>query len=143
MDRTLRRATPLVLLALGGLVLAEPWLPESLRTLLGPGGVIRLVVAVLCVYVVLLIAERERMVRDFKEVLRAFREFHGNPGTPAAGAQAQPTDAQKREALEILVTALSSPDRSVRDKAHAHLQRLTGQALPPDPAAWQAWLARQ
>lgn len=46
-----------------------------------------------------------------------------------------------REAVDILLQGLSSRDAGVREKAHHHLKRLTGQDLPPDAAAWQGWWA--
>ena len=149
MDRLLRRTTPVMLLLLAAAAIGEPWLPAGIRDLVGPGWVLRFAVAVVCIYLVLVIAERERMARDFKEVLFAFREFHGKKAAANAGgdsttgtlATGEPTTAQKREALELLISALATSDLGVRSKAHAHLKRLTGQVFPADPAAWQAWLA--
>ncbi len=46
-----------------------------------------------------------------------------------------------REAVDILLQGLSAPDPEVRERAHHHLVRLTGQQLPPDPERWQAWWA--
>ena len=142
MDRMLRRATPIVLLLLAAAAFCEPWLPQRVRELAGQGGITRWIVGILCIYVVLLIAERERMGRDFKQVLQAFREFHTGPAASgqAAGTSA-PTEGQKREALEILVSALESQDSAVRAKAHSHLKRITGQDLPAEPTTWRSWLA--
>lgn len=141
MDRILRRATQVVLLLLAAAAFCEPWLPGRVRELAGPGGITRWIAGILCIYVLLLIAERERMGRDFKQVLQAFRDFHaGSANSGQAGGSGSPTPSQKQEALEILVSALESQDVSVREKAHAHLQRITGQNLPADAASWRSWL---
>jgi|SoiMethySBSTD1v2_1073268.scaffolds.fasta_scaffold2946595_2 hypothetical protein len=139
MDRFLRGATPIVLLALAGLAWFERWLPghERLVEHFGPDGVLRFVTGLLCVYVVLLVIERQRMQRDFKEVLDAFRTFHSEARGTRSDAVAQ------REAIEILIGALASSDPVVRESSAQHLRRLTGQDLGPDAAAWRRWLATQ
>ena len=129
MDRFLRRATPLVLLVLAALAIFEPRLPERLRTLLGDGGILRAIVAVLCLYVLLLVIERERLEGTFRQVLKAFQEFR----------QQSATTEQKRDAVRILITALESKDPEMRQKAASHLQRLTGQDFGEDAAKWRQW----
>lgn len=141
MDRWLRRATPIVLLVLAGLAWFERWLPghEAWAERFGDDGALRFVVGLLCIYLVMLVAERERMERTFVDVLKAFRDFRSqSPGESGP----DPATAQ-REAVELLVAALDSDDPAIRDNASRHLQRLTGQDLGPDPAAWRAWLRRQ
>ena len=140
MDKKLRRLTPVVLLVLAGAVAFEPLLPAGLAGLFGAGTIMRVVVVVLCLYTLALILERERMAQDFKNVLGAFREFHKQQGQ--ASSDGHVPESQKREAIEILISALESQDASVRDKAHQHLKRITGQQLPADPASWRAWLGK-
>ena len=141
MDGFLRRATPMVLLALAGLAWFGPLLPgyDALRQSFGEAAVLRFVTGLLCVYMVMLVAERHRMERNFKEVLAAFREFHSGSRSEAAGDQ----DAAQREAVEILVAALESPDEEVRTTSLRHLERLTGHSLGGDPEAWRSWLAQR
>ena len=139
MDRFLRSATPILLLALAGLAWFERWLPihDRLVEHFGPDGVLRFVTGLLCVYMVLLVLERQRMQRDFKEVLDAFRTFHSESHGSRSDAVAQ------REAIEILIGALASGDAVVRESSALHLRRLTGQDLGQDAAAWRRWLATQ
>jgi len=44
-----------------------------------------------------------------------------------------------REAVEILLGSLESPDATVRETAHRHLVRLTGQNFAADPRVWRSW----
>lgn len=44
-----------------------------------------------------------------------------------------------REAVEILLRSLESPDAAARDTAHKHLMRLTGQTFAADPRVWRSW----
>ena len=142
MDRFLRRATPLVLLVLAGLAWFETWLPghQVIAKNFGDDAVLRFVTGFLCIYMVMLVLERQRMEQTFKQVLLAFREFRG--GAPGAKPGPDARDAQ-REAVQILVGALDSPDESVRKTSAVHLKRLTGLDLGEDAAAWRRWLAAQ
>lgn len=139
MNSFLARATPLVLLALAVLAWFGELLPghEQLVRTFGDDVVLRFVTGLLCIYMVLLVIERQRMERNFKQVLGAFRDFHGKAGGGEVPAAAQ------REAVEILVGALRSEDPEVRRNAQTHLERLTGQKLGEDPEAWSGWLAQQ
>ena len=44
-----------------------------------------------------------------------------------------------REAIGVLLTSLRSEDRELRDVAHKHLKRLTGQEFAADADVWDAW----
>ena len=143
MDSFLRRATPVVLLLLAALAWFEKWLPghEAVASRFGDDAVLRFVLGLLCVYVVLLVVECQRLEQAFKQLLGAFKDFHAQArrgGT--AGAESA---AAKREAVELLVAALSSGDLAIRQKARKHLARLTGEDLGEDPQAWRAWLDRR
>lgn len=46
-----------------------------------------------------------------------------------------------REAIEILLTALESPDAANAKTAYGHLVRLTGQNFAQDPKVWRSWWA--
>ena len=142
MDGFLRRATPIVLLALAGLAWFEKWLPghETMASRFGEDGVLRFVLGLLCLYMVMLVVERQRLEQGFKQLVGAFKDFHEQ--SRAAGSPAQAGSA-KREAVELLVAALGSPDAEIRKNSVSHLKRLTGQDLGEDPQAWQAWWAQQ
>ena len=138
MDAFLRRATPIVLLVLASLAWFGPWIPgyDGLASRFGEGAVLRFVVGLLCLYTLMGVLERQRMEVHFKQVLGAFREFSQKRGETGG------VDAQK-EAVAILLGALSSADAEVRSNAIQHLKRLTGQDLGEDPTAWQAWWRTQ
>jgi len=54
------------------------------------------------------------------------------------GAPAVP-DVQA--AVDILIRSLSLDDADAQEKAHKHLQRITGESFPPDAAVWAEWWA--
>ena len=137
MDRWLRKITPLVLLVLCGLAWFEKYLPghEFISREFGDQFVLRFVLGVLCLYVLMLVLERQRMELLLKRVLGQFKSFHSAKGTEA------PAEEQARqEAVQILIAALGSDDPKVRSGAVSNLERLTGESLGEDQAAWQAWL---
>ncbi len=57
----------------------------------------------------------------------------------SATARTKPDPTSREEAIGILIRTLDSKDSATREKAHRHLVRLTGQDLPPDSGAWEAW----
>ena len=104
MDRFLRIATPLILVALALLVWFETFLRnENASPWLGETGVLRFAVGVLCLYVLLVVVEQQRTNAAFKEVLEAFKRFHN--GRNRGGEE------PKREAITLLIGALSSGDQ--------------------------------
>ena len=134
MDRFLRIATPLILVALALLVWFETFLRnENASPWLGETGVLRFAVGVLCLYVLLGWVEQQRTGAAFKEVLSAFKRFH--EGRDGRGEERQ------REAVALLVGALSAGEKGVRAKAVEHLKRLTGQDFGDDKGRWEEWLA--
>ena len=133
MQRFLRIATPLILLALALLVWFEPLLRnEQTTSFLGETGVLRFAVGVLALYALLLVIEQQRMGVAFREVLKAFQRFHDGRGAGGTAPQG--------EAVGLLVGALASEDPAVRANARDHLKRLTGQDFGEDQARWQGWL---
>ncbi len=134
MQRFLRIATPLILLALALMVWFEPLLRnEQTMSWLGETGVLRFAVGVLALYALLLVIEQQRMGIAFREVLKAFKRFGESRGAGGEGPQ--------REAVSLLVGALASEDPTVRANAADHLKRLTGEDFGEDQARWQGWLA--
>ncbi len=139
MGRWLQTLTPLILLVLALLVWFERLLPgaEGAREVLGETGVLRFAVGILCLYVLVLVVERQRMEVAFKGVLKAFREFHEGRAAEAAGGK------KALEAARLLVAALDSTDEAVKQNAVEHLKRLTGQDFGADRERWRQWLSEQ
>ncbi len=134
MDRFLRRATLWVLVALAVAV----WFEKSIFG--EERGVLRVAVGVLCIYVALHSFERQRLELAFREVLAALQKFRGGKAGAvqvATGGEA-PAD-ETDEALRILVDAVRRGGQAA-PAALAHLRRLSGLDLGPDPDAWEAWL---
>lgn len=139
MGRWLQILTPLILLVLALLVWFEKLLPgaEGARRVLGETGLLRFAVGILCLYVLVLVVERQRMEAAFKGVLKAFRDFH----QARAGEAADPKRAV--EAARLLVAALDSEDEDIRQSSLEHLRRVTGQDFGMDRERWKRWLAGQ
>lgn len=144
MDRFLKRITPVVLLLMALLVFFERVLPgsDAIARLVGSDGVVRFVVGVLCIYVMLLVIERQSLDARFTQVLQTFKDFYAaRTGTATSEQQTDERIEQARkEALPILVAALESQDPKVRQTALDNLRRLTGKDLGMDPAAWRQHL---
>jgi HEAT repeat len=146
MNTFLKRATPLVLLLMAVLVFCEHLLPGSptIHRMVGSDGVLRFVVGVLCIYVMLLVIERQSLDARFTQVLQTFKQFYA--ARAGAAASEPPSEARmeqaKREALPILLAALESPDPTVRETALDNLRRLTGKDLGTDAGAWRQHLER-
>ena len=131
MDSFLKRITPLVLLAVAVLVLCERWLPGADRIAgwVTKDGVMRFVVAVLCIYVMLLVLERQSLDARFQRVLETFKQFYAARAGAAAAGEGQTDEkmaAAKKAALPILLAAVESEDPKVRETALDNLRRLTG-----------------
>lgn len=141
-DARFRQMTPLFLLAVVGVVLFEPWLPGLgwLRERFGDSVVVRLAVAALGFYVLLLWGESLRLHGMLTGVLQALRDFDRGQGRdPAAGRNPK----ARLEAARLLIAALASDDPEIRATSRHNLQRLAGKDLGADPAAWRSWLAEQ
>jgi len=139
-DLLLRQLTPLILLGVLVVALAEPWLPGRswLATTFGDGAVLRLCVAALVFYVLLLWGESLRLNALLTGVLKTFREH----GSAEAGA-ARRNPKARLEAARLLVAALGSDDPEIRQTSRHNLQRLVGRDLGPEPGPWLQWLAAQ
>lgn len=141
MGDRLRSLTPLVLLALCGLVWLEPILPgaSAIRENLGETAVLRFVVGLLALFVLILMVERQHLQAVFEQILGKLQALQGGLKSPAEGADL-PSDASlKRDAVGILAAALRSDDASVRKNAAENLQRLTGQKFGEDADRWAAY----
>lgn len=143
-----RQITPLFLLGLLGTVVFEPWVPGTawLRERFGETAVLRIAVAFLVGYVLLLWGESLRLHGLLTAVLEAFRQFGRDRAGEAGGA---PTESPARnpkarlEAARLLIAAMESSDPSIRQTSHHNLVRLVGRDLGARPDAWRQWLAEQ
>jgi hypothetical protein len=88
----------------------------------------RMSLAALFVAVGMLFGEVQRVRRDMALLLGALKA--------QAGAAAH---KDQRMAVDVLVSALESPEARVREVAHRNLVRITRKDLPPDVARWKAW----
>lgn len=142
-DALFRQVTPIFLLGVILLVLCEPILPggDWLRSTFGETIVLRLCLAGLGMYVLLLWGESLRLNAILSGVLKAFREHSGgDDGGQPRGAR---NPRARLEAARLLIAALSTEDAEIRRTSHHNLQRLAGQDLGTAPGPWQQWLARQ
>ncbi len=141
-DALFRQVTPLVLLGVL-LVVVFDWLPGAawLRAQFGADIVLRLAVAVLVCYVLILWGEALRLHQMLTGVLQAFRAFDHERSGKVEGAAKNPK--ARLEAARLLIAALGSPDASIRQTSRHNLTRLVGQDLGDEPAAWQRWLQQQ
>lgn len=144
-DALFRQLTPLLLLGVLVVVVAEPWLPGSawVRERFGEQALLRVCVAALVCYVLILWGEALRLHTILTGVLQAFRQFRDSQGGGGGGASAGRNAEAKREAARLLIAALRSDDASIRQSSRTNLARLAGEDLGDDPAAWQRWLERQ
>ncbi|MHC4515744.1 MAG: HEAT repeat domain-containing protein [Planctomycetota bacterium] len=144
MDSFLKRITPLILLLMAGLAFFEHWLPGANRiaAMVGADGVLRFVIGVLCIYVMLLVLERQSLDARFTRVLETFKQFYAARAGAAAGEEQadEKMEQAKKQALPILLAALESDDPKVRETALENLRRLTGKDLGTDAAAWRQHL---
>ena len=141
-DGMFRQVTPLILLGVLVLVVAEPWLPGTawFRAQFGEQALLRACLALLACYVLILWGESIRLHTMLTGVLQAFRQVAGEASS-RSGAGRSP--AARLEAARLLLAALRSDDPAIRTSSRQNLVRLVGEDLGDDPAAWQAWIDRQ
>src|SRR5262245_14715968 len=111
-----------------GLLALAVYLVASPDALPGAPLFVRVGLGVLSAAVVMLYGEVMKVRADFSNVLSALRSsISGN------------AERDDREAIDILVAKLGSQHAEVRETAHKHLVRLTGQDLPLEPQRWVEW----
>ena len=142
-DAVFRQLTPVVLLGVLVLVVFEPWLPGLgwLRAWGGESVVLRICIAALGLYVLLLWGESLRLHTMLTGILQAFREFDTRSKDPAASVARNPK--ARLEAARLLIAALGSDDPSIRETSRHNLTRLVGRDLGSDPVPWRQWLDEQ
>lgn len=118
----------------GWFALAESALPADTHI------VSRMGLALLFLIASILVGEVANLRMHFGMLVNAIRAARGGEGGdgPSEATPADPNEA-KRQAVDELIRALNTDKADVRDMVHGHLMRLTGQDLPADPAAWEAW----
>jgi hypothetical protein len=144
-DERFRQITPLILIGVLVVALFEPFLPGAkwLAGTFGDNFLLRLCIAALVVYVMLLWGEAIRLHTILTGVLSAFRKFDEGGGMAGAPTPAARNPKARLEAAKLLLAAMRSEDAEARETGHRNLVRLAGEDLGKDPAAWQAWIERQ
>lgn len=138
MAETLRNLTPLALLGLCLLVWLERCVPGSsaIADNLGETAVLRLVVGLLCLFVLILMVERQQIHSLLQQLMLRLQQAQAG-----AGDQAKPGDAKtKVEAMSILAAALEADDPKVRQSAVHNLERLSGEKFGADVARWRQYI---
>lgn len=97
----------------------------------------------------IILGELDRVRTHMGLLIGALRAAGGGEGSPTAAAAAAAAaagmegvgvpPADPKASVDILIRALGAPDPSTQDKAHKHLQRLTGKNLPAETALWERW----
>ena len=107
---------------------------------LGEGAplISRIGITLLFVVLSILVGEVSQMRLHLSLVARGALQAARAGGTTLPEASKAP---DPKAPVEILLQALRATSGETQAKAHAHLKRLTGADLPPDPAAWDAWWA--
>jgi hypothetical protein len=141
-ESSFRAVTPLVLLGVLFALVFENSLPGAswLKYQLGDTAILRVCIAVLVFYVLLLWGEAIRLHTSLTGVLQALRQF-GRDSEPRSEAAKNPK--ARLEAARLLIAAMRSDDASIRATSRHNLARLVGEDFGDDPAAWQRWLQQQ
>ena len=112
------------------------WVAVAPGALEGAHPVTRIGLAAGFMALSVLVGEILRLETRFEALMRAIRSATSQAGEGGAAGRAIRT---QDEAVAILIRALGSREPDTVEKAHRNLVRLTGQDLPPDKAAWEAW----
>lgn len=110
------------------------WLLVVPSTLPGSPDFVRMGLAATLLVIAILVGEVAKLQTQFEMLLKALRAAGASVAAEAASPQ-RDDDA----AVGILIRALDSREETTRSKAYSNLTRLTGQDLPPDREAWDAW----
>ena len=122
-----------LLLRVGFLVFAG-WLALVPSTLPGAPDAVRMGLAATLLLIAILVGEVAKLQTQFEMLLKALRAAGASVAADAASPK-----RDDEAAVGILIRALGSREETTRSKAHANLVRITGQDLPPDREAWEAW----
>jgi hypothetical protein len=120
-------------LRLGFMVFAG-WIALVPDTLPGAPMLLRMGLAATLLVIAILVGEVAKLQTQFEMLLKALRAAGASVAAEAAAPQ-----RDDEAAIAILIRALGSREEATREKAHANLLRITGQELPLDREAWQAW----
>ena len=110
------------------------WLLVVPSTLPGSPDFVRMGLAATLLVIAILVGEVAKLQTQFEMLLKALRAAGASVAAEAASPQ-----RDDEAAVGILIRALGSREETTRSKAHANLVRLTGQDLPLDREAWEAW----
>ncbi|MFV1960096.1 MAG: hypothetical protein ACC662_11870 [Planctomycetota bacterium] len=109
------------------------WVAVAPDALPGAHVVTRVGFVVIFLAFSILVGEIARLRTQFEMLMRALR----------AATRKESGSVAAQEAVPILIRALASREEATRQKAHRNLVRLTGQDLPPERTAWEAWWAQE
>ena len=124
----------LTLLVRLAFVVFAGWVAVVPSTLPGSHDVVRMGLAATFLVVAILVGEVAKLQTQFEMLLKALRAAGASVAVEAATPE-RDDDA----AIGILIRALGSREETTRAKAHANLVRISGQDLPLDREAWEAW----
>ena len=91
---------------------------------------LRVSVAILCVITAVLWLLVRRAGRDLRRMDELLTDVRFGSGT-----------RRDRDAVDILVRALGTPDARARETALRTLRKISGLELGPDPGPWEQWWA--
>jgi hypothetical protein len=109
------------------------WVALRPEALPGADLVVRIGLAALFLVTAIFIGEVVAVRAHLGMLLHALRTATQTGGSPGAVRK------DDRAAVDILIRALDAKEAGTREKAHRNLVRLTGQDLPSDRGAWDAW----
>ena len=91
-------------------------------------SLLRVVAAALCLVLLFLLFQVRELRRKVLVMDHVLDDVRFGAGT-----------RRDRDAVDILIRALRTPDPEVRETAQRTLRKLCGQDLGPSPEVWEAW----
>jgi hypothetical protein len=133
-ERILARVSTACLYLVGAYLIVAPIAVPNLSgwssavESVGEVAILRVAVGFLFLYFATLTREKYKLKFIVEDVLEALNTFlYGKDYR------------RHREAVEILLRSLATPDSRVRERAVEALQKITGQRFGDDAAAWRKW----
>jgi hypothetical protein len=108
------------------------WVAVNPQALPGADAVVRIGLAAQFLVLAIFVGEVVTLRTQLSMLFHALRTASG----ATSGAAARRDD---KAAVGILIRALDAKDEVTREKALRNLRRITGQDLPGERAAWEAW----
>ena len=121
-------ADSLLLAAIFALALFLVWLPRVGLEIEQQDRILRIVAAALCLAFGIVLVQVRGLRREILVMEDLLQDVRFGAGTK-----------RDRDAVDILVRALRTPDARAREAALRTLRKISGQDLGEDPAAWESW----